>query len=79
MRYRWLMPLIAMTVLAQSPEERLARRLEHESQFQSRFARLNDALRNLQIAEWLAPNAGRQVVLQRGMAHPKKGDNHGFR
>lgn len=64
MRYRWLMPLVAMGVMAQAPEERLARQLDHAAQFQLRFARQNVALRNLQVAEWLAPNANRQTLLR---------------
>lgn len=64
MRYRWIMPLVAMAVMSQAPEVRLARQLEHEAQFQMRFARNDVAQQKLQIAEWLSPNANRQELLK---------------
>lgn len=79
MRYRWLMTIVAMTVMAQAPEEQLARRLDHEAQFQFRFARRDVALRNLQIAEWLAPNANRLIILKRSIINNKKGNSNDSR
>lgn len=74
MRYRWLMPLFAIAVISQSPEARLARQLEHEAQFQLRFARNDVAQQKLQIAEWLSPNVNRQTLMK---SQPqKKGNTH---
>lgn len=74
MHYRWLMPFVAMAVMSQTSEVRLARQLDHEAQFQLRFARRDVAMRNLQIAEWLAPNSNRQTLLR---SQPnKKGNTH---
>lgn len=77
MRYRWLMPLAAIAVMSHAPEVRLARQLDHEAQFELRFARRDSALHKLQIAEWLSPNPNRQEVLNRQLN--KKGkpyDSH---
>lgn len=74
MCYRWLMPLLAAVMMAQTPEEHLAHQLDHEAQFQLRFARQDVALRNLQIAEWLSPNPNRQAFLNHQTK--KKGTSH---
>lgn len=74
MRYRWVMSLVAMVVLAQSPEERLARKLDHEAQFQLRFARRDAALQKLQIAEWLSPNINRQTFLKLNIKTSGRGE-----
>lgn len=64
MRYRWLMPIVAIAVMSQSPEEQLARKLDHEAQFQLRLARPDAARQKLRIAEWLSPNINRHILLQ---------------
>lgn len=71
---RWLMPFFALAVISATPEARLARQLEHEAQFQLRFARQDAARQKRQIAAWLSPNPNRDALLH--SQPPKKGISH---
>lgn len=75
MRCHWIMPLLAVAVVSQAPELRLARQLDREAQFQWRLARKEAAIHHLMIAEWLSPHASRQIFLKH-LHSMEKGDVH---
>lgn len=59
MHYRWLMSLLAVAVLATTPELRLAHQLEREAQFLRRMGRPHLAQEKIIIATWLKGEKGK--------------------